>query len=236
MHVAEPKDTSAKDLTTTAAPKNDRDDHQVPSEAAEPSSQLRGPDELPPPYTPSAQRSDTPASRRGPPCTCPRPPDRGGNQTAANPSDPKGTNWKAIGGAAAVAVAVPTLAVAGAALALPAIGFASTGVVGGSIAAGVQSLVYGGSTCGVFSILQSVGATIVAPSLISTATAAGCATAGGVAIRNGIQKPDEGGEDANGGNGGGQNATRAECSCAGCVCDESCECACRRRRAARPER
>ena len=50
-----------------------------------------------------------------------------------------------------------------------------SGVAAGSIAAGVQSAVYGGATTGVFSVLQSAGAVE-----LSTAAQAGVATAGGV--------------------------------------------------------
>ena len=56
---------------------------------------------------------------------------------------------------------------------------------------------YGGATCGLFSVLQSVGATIAAPSLLSTAAAVGTAAAGGSAIVDGAQNSDEGGEGAN---------------------------------------
>jgi len=48
----------------------------------------------------------------------------------------------------------------------------------GSVAAGLQSLFYGGATGGVFSVLQSVGATIVAPSLFATTVGAATAAAG----------------------------------------------------------
>ena len=44
-------------------------------------------------------------------------------------------------------------------LAIPLAGFGVGGVVGGSLAAAIQSAVYGGATTGVFSLLQSVGAT-----------------------------------------------------------------------------
>ena len=40
---------------------------------------------------------------------------------------------------------------------LGALGFTEAGVTAGSIAAGVQSVVYGGSTTGIFSLLQSAG-------------------------------------------------------------------------------
>ena len=108
---------------------------------------------------------------------------------------------KTIGGAALVAVAAPTLAVATAAVALPIIGFGAAGVAAGtsslsldavcckdlveliidagSIAASIQSVFYGGATCGVFSVLQSVGATIAAPAVGSVLTAATTATVGG---------------------------------------------------------
>eukprot|EP00899_Mesostigma_viride_P028564 jgi/Mesvir1/8893/Mv02776-RA.1 len=54
-------------------------------------------------------------------------------------------------------------------LAIPAVGFAAGGVAAGSVAAAIQSTVYGGATCGVFSILQAVGATgaWVAPAVVS---------------------------------------------------------------------
>ena len=105
-----------------------------------------------------------------------------------------------------------------------------TGRRTGSIAAAIQSSVYGGATCGLFSVLQSVGATIAAPSLLSTAAAVGTAAVGGAAIVDGAQKSDEGGEGANGGHGGRQGAAQMQCACVACVCDEDCECACRRRR------
>jgi hypothetical protein len=40
---------------------------------------------------------------------------------------------------------------------LPVVGFTAAGVTGGSVAAGVQSAVYGAYTTGVFSVLQSAG-------------------------------------------------------------------------------
>ena len=106
---------------------------------------------------------------------------------------------------------------------------ADTGRCPGSIAAAIQSSVYGGATCGLFSVLQSVGATIAAPSLLSIAAAAGVAAAGGSAIADGVEDSDEGGEGANGANGGGQDAAQVQCACVACVCREDCECACRRR-------
>ncbi|KAH9912143.1 uncharacterized protein BXZ73DRAFT_82440 [Epithele typhae] len=82
------------------------------------------------------------------------------------------------GGRLLVLAAVPTTAVAGAALAPPAIGFASTGVVGGSIAAGLQSVMYGGATGGMFAALQSAGATVVAPAAAHVVAAASSAGLG----------------------------------------------------------
>ena len=71
-------------------------------------------------------------------------------------------------GAIAAACAIP--------LALPLIGFTSAGVAAGSIAASIQSVVYGGFTTGLFGLAQSAGAAGV-----SAATTAGMAAAGGVA-------------------------------------------------------
>ncbi|EAU93473.1 hypothetical protein CC1G_12067 [Coprinopsis cinerea okayama7 len=48
------------------------------------------------------------------------------------------------------------------------LGFAVGGVVKGSIATGIQSVVYGAWTRGVFSVLQSIGATGVAPPAVPT--------------------------------------------------------------------
>jgi len=57
--------------------------------------------------------------------------------------------------------AVLVLPTVGAAI-LGAVGFGSGGVTAGSIAASLQSAIYGGATGGVFSVLQSLGATTVA--------------------------------------------------------------------------
>lgn len=50
-----------------------------------------------------------------------------------------------------------TVAVVAAPAVIAAVGFTSAGVAGGSIAAGAQSIFYGGLTTGVFSALQSAG-------------------------------------------------------------------------------
>jgi len=62
---------------------------------------------------------------------------------------------------------------------LGAVGFTPAGVGARTLAAKVQSMVYGGSTSGLFSSLQSLGATIVAPSLATTGYEAVTAVAGG---------------------------------------------------------
>ena len=48
----------------------------------------------------------------------------------------------------------------------------------GSIAAGLQSAIYGGATGGVFSAFQALGATMVAPPLIAAFGGVGAAAAG----------------------------------------------------------
>ena len=76
-----------------------------------------------------------------------------------NPSaltDPGHTAKAALAGTLIAVGSILTLG----ALAVPLAGFGAGGVVAGSVAAGVQSAVYGGATCGVFSVLQSVGATL----------------------------------------------------------------------------
>lgn len=67
-------------------------------------------------------------------------------------------------------VLIPALGI----LALNAIGFTSAGVAGGSLAAFVQSMFYRGATAGLFSMLQSAGATAVMPAagLLASATSA----------------------------------------------------------------
>lgn len=54
----------------------------------------------------------------------------------------------------------------------------------GSIAATIQSIVYGGATGGLFSLLQSAGATMVLPS-VGTLFAGAATTGAGLAVMNG---------------------------------------------------
>lgn len=62
------------------------------------------------------------------------------------------------------------------ALAIPLLGFGAAGVAGGSTAARIQSNVYGSATAGLFSVLQSIGATMAwAP--LATVGVALCAIA-----------------------------------------------------------
>ncbi|KAJ3548394.1 hypothetical protein NMY22_g1284 [Coprinellus aureogranulatus] len=72
-------------------------------------------------------------------------------------------------------VIVPALGI----LALNAIGFTAAGVAGGSLAAFIQSVFYRGATAGLFSILQSAGATAVLP---ATGAIAGGVSAVGAGI------------------------------------------------------
>lgn len=60
---------------------------------------------------------------------------------------------------------------------LPVVGFTAAGVAGGSVAAGVQSAVYGAYTTGVFSVLQSAGTGAIAA---NAAVIAGGGTLGGL--------------------------------------------------------
>ncbi|KAI0370146.1 hypothetical protein BV20DRAFT_1052768 [Pilatotrama ljubarskyi] len=85
--------------------------------------------------------------------------------------------WRVLG-IVALAIAVPVLVWAAAAVVLPALGFTSAGVVGGSLAALAQSAIYGASTGGLFSVLQSIGATIVAPTAAEVVGAAFLAASG----------------------------------------------------------
>jgi hypothetical protein len=65
------------------------------------------------------------------------------------------------------------------ALAVPMLGFGVGGVAAGSAAAGIQSVAYSGATCGAFSVLQSVGATLA---WIPVASGGAAASATGVAV------------------------------------------------------
>ncbi|KAF9265523.1 hypothetical protein L218DRAFT_942878 [Marasmius fiardii PR-910] len=61
---------------------------------------------------------------------------------------------------------------------LNAVGFTSSGVAAGSLAAGIQSVLYGGATSGAFSALQSIGATAVMASPVALVLGAGALTVG----------------------------------------------------------
>ncbi|EIW74612.1 hypothetical protein CONPUDRAFT_159899 [Coniophora puteana RWD-64-598 SS2] len=82
-------------------------------------------------------------------------------------------------------------------MAINALGWQAGGVAAGSIAAGIQSVVYGASTGGVFSMLQAVGATAVVnvPALTAGIGMMGAA----VGVGNG----GGGGQQGPAGNGGG---------------------------------
>lgn len=77
-------------------------------------------------------------------------------------------------------VAVGSVVTLGA-LAIPLAGFGVAGVGAGSLAAATQSVVYGGATCGVFSFLQSVGATMAWVPIASSGAVATAAGAGALA-------------------------------------------------------
>ncbi|CAA7266431.1 unnamed protein product [Cyclocybe aegerita] len=81
-----------------------------------------------------------------------------------------GVGLVAVGGAALA----PAIVVGG----LNALGFTAAGVAGGSIAAGLQSVFYGGATTGLFSLCQSIGATAAAPTLASVLSAIRTVVAG----------------------------------------------------------
>jgi len=94
---------------------------------------------------------------------------------------------------AGTSAVVPSLGILG----INAVGFTSSGVAAGSIAATIQSVFYGASTGGLFSIFQSIGATaVVAPPL---ALGLGVAAIGtGLAChvlsnQGGDSNPEEGG-------------------------------------------
>ncbi|KAJ3501931.1 hypothetical protein NLJ89_g9118 [Agrocybe chaxingu] len=88
---------------------------------------------------------------------------------------PTATKVVGIGLVAAGGVALAPVVVVGG---LNALGFTAAGVASGSIAAGLQSVFYGGATTGLFSLCQSIGATAAAPTLASAVSAAGTVVAG----------------------------------------------------------
>ncbi|KAF9789702.1 hypothetical protein BJ322DRAFT_552305 [Thelephora terrestris] len=101
------------------------------------------------------------------------------------------------------------IAIAGA---LGAVGFTSAGVAAGSLAATVQSVVYGGATGGLFSLLQSAGATMVLPSagtiitgVASTGAGIGLMGSGGSSTNQTVSDSIARGPGL-GGLGGGDNA------------------------------
>ncbi|KAF9527876.1 hypothetical protein CPB83DRAFT_855347 [Crepidotus variabilis] len=63
-------------------------------------------------------------------------------------------------------------------LALNALGFTAGGVVGGSIAAGMQSTLYGGLTTGTFSTCQSIAASVAVPAIGSLGSGLGAVLTG----------------------------------------------------------
>jgi len=65
-----------------------------------------------------------------------------------------------------------------------------------SIAAFLQSVIYGGATGGLFSVFQSLGATAVAPPLFQTLAGLGTATAGAwLRSSNGTREDRDAGEN-----------------------------------------
>lgn len=92
----------------------------------------------------------------------------------------------AVGGSI---VLIPALGI----LALNAIGFTAGGVAAGSLAAALQSIFYGGATTGLFSILQSVGATAVLPAAGTVLASVGAVGTGLASLFSG--KEEEGHRD-----------------------------------------
>ncbi|KAL0564684.1 hypothetical protein V5O48_017357 [Marasmius crinis-equi] len=66
--------------------------------------------------------------------------------------------------------------------ALNTVGFTSAGVAANSLAAGIQSLVYGGATTGLFSVCQSIAATAVAASPVGIVLATGAVVVGAALV------------------------------------------------------
>jgi len=104
-----------------------------------------------------------------------------------------------IGGGA---VLFPSIAIA--------TGFTPGGVAAGSLAASIQSVFYGGATTGLFSLLQSVGATAAAPAapaaVATIVTAVGSIAAGAVLAGQGDKPGDDGGALASDGSDGPQES------------------------------
>ena len=90
-------------------------------------------------------------------------------------TNPGHTARQAVGGTLIGLGAIATIG----ALAVPVLGFGVAGVAAGSVAAGIQSAVYGGATTGLFSILQSAGATLA---WVPIAAGGAAATRTGAAI------------------------------------------------------
>lgn len=80
-------------------------------------------------------------------------------------------------------VLAPAILVGG----LSAVGFTESGVAAGSIAAGIQSSVYGGLTTGLFSTCQSIGATWAVGSGSAIVSGIGSLVAGATVL-SGVQK------------------------------------------------
>ncbi|KAE9398886.1 hypothetical protein BT96DRAFT_1019872 [Gymnopus androsaceus JB14] len=103
------------------------------------------------------------------------------------PLPPTTTFVKAAAGGIAIAGATYAVGPAVVLGALNVAGFTSSGVLAGSAAATAQSIIYGGSTTGIFSVMQSIAATGVvasAPALAVGAGAVGLAAAGFYLARN----------------------------------------------------
>ncbi|TEB29244.1 hypothetical protein FA13DRAFT_1815388 [Coprinellus micaceus] len=92
-------------------------------------------------------------------------------------------------------VIIPMLGI----LALNAIGFTATGVAAGSFAAFVQSIFYRGATAGIFSVLQSMGATAVLPATGAIAGGMSAVGAGIASLVYGAQ-PSSNGTDSSSSN------------------------------------
>ena len=100
------------------------------------------------------------------------------------------SEWK-VGKGAAIGLAVGGAAVLGTPLIVGVVGFGSAGVAGGSLAASVQGIAYGGSTSGLFSICQSVGAAGLSTVTTTVVPAASCALGGLVSKFSGAREEKE---------------------------------------------